>query len=65
LAGPAFIQELHYRRPGVPVLVLGGQGEQPSDYDGPDVMFLASPVEGDELLFYARKLLNRETGSAA
>jgi DNA-binding NtrC family response regulator len=56
--GAALVQELHFRRPGLPVLVLGGQGVQPADYQGPDVLYLASPVEGDEILFYSDKLLS-------
>jgi DNA-binding NtrC family response regulator len=63
--GAAFLQELHYRRPGLPVLVLGRPGDRADEFAEPDVAFLAAPVDGKDLIAVAGRLLNPAHGSTA
>lgn len=57
MSGSEFVAELHTRMPALPVLVLGGDGQQAEDFAGPFVTFLPRPVGGDELLAVASRML--------
>ncbi len=56
--GPAFVAELHARMPDMPVLVLGGASEAPADYLNEQVVFLARPVIGEEMLAVTGRMLS-------
>ncbi|HEY1648369.1 MAG TPA: response regulator [Terracidiphilus sp.] len=58
LDGPAFVAELHARKPALPVLVLGDRQESASAYAGKDVRFLAKPIAADEMVAAASQLLD-------
>jgi DNA-binding NtrC family response regulator len=58
LDGPAFVAELHARKPALPVLVLGDRQESASAYAGNDVRFLAKPIAADEMVAAASQLLD-------
>lgn len=57
IGGPAFVAELHERLPQVPVLVLGGSSETPTDYQGNWVRFLPRPFAAEEMLATVNELL--------
>jgi len=57
ISGPAFVAELHSRMPGLPVLVLGGASEAPSDYMAEGVRFLSRPFGIEEVLTMASQML--------
>jgi DNA-binding NtrC family response regulator len=59
IGGPAFVSELHSRLPSVPVLVLGGASEGPSDYAGEPVRFLPRRTTPEELLAIAGQMLGQ------
>ncbi|MGB6724429.1 MAG: response regulator, partial [Terracidiphilus sp.] len=48
LGGPAFVAELHTRKPDVPVLVLGNGNEIAADYSESGVRFESRPPHNDE-----------------
>jgi CheY-like chemotaxis protein len=57
LGGPEFVAELHARKPGLPVLVLGDSQETAKDYAGDSVCFLAKPAGANEIVSAASQLL--------
>ncbi len=57
IGGPAFVAELHARKPELPVLVLSASGEEPSNYKDDRVLFLPRPVAGDKMLAVTRQIL--------
>lgn len=57
IGGPAFVSELHNRIPTLPVLVLGDNGDNASDYPGERVYFLPKPVTPESLLDAATRIL--------
>jgi DNA-binding NtrC family response regulator len=65
IGGPAFVAELHARKPDLPVLVLSGTGAQPADYMGEQVVFLPRPSGGDTMLAVTGQMLaNRKRAVA-
>jgi DNA-binding NtrC family response regulator len=60
LDGPAFVAELHVRKPALPVLVLGDKQESASDYADKGVRFLAKPIAADEMVAAASQLLEED-----
>jgi DNA-binding NtrC family response regulator len=56
--GPAFVAELHTRKPEVPVLVLGNGSENATDYGEPGVRFMAKSTANDELVEIAGQMMN-------
>lgn len=65
LGGPAFVAELQSRLPEVPVLVLGGATESPSDYAGECVRFLPRPAATREMVTAASEMMLRDGHAAA
>jgi DNA-binding NtrC family response regulator len=59
IGGPAFVSELHERMPRLPVLVLGGSSDAPSDYAGGWVRYLSRRCDGEEMLASAGELLEQ------
>src|SRR5579863_4231823 len=58
IGGPAFVAELHARKPDLPVLVLSASGAGPSDYKAEEqVVFLPRPVGGDKMLAVTGQML--------
>jgi DNA-binding NtrC family response regulator len=58
LGGPAFVAELHSRKPDLPVLVLSAGAVGPSDYNKDEqVVFLPRPVGGDKMLAVTSQIL--------
>lgn len=57
IGGPAFVAELHARKPDLPVLVLSANGTGPSDYNGERVIFLPRPVARDRMLAVTSQIL--------
>jgi DNA-binding NtrC family response regulator len=57
IGGPAFVAELHARKPELPVLVLSGLGADPADYIGEQVVFLPRPHGGDKMLAVTGQML--------
>ena len=57
IGGPAFVAELRSRMPALPVLVLGDAAEDPGNYKGERVRFLARPVAAEEMLTQASQML--------
>jgi DNA-binding NtrC family response regulator len=64
IGGPAFVSELHSRKPDLPVLVLSASGSGPSDYSDysdfkdEQVVFLPRPVGGDKMLAVTSQILS-------
>jgi len=50
IGGPAFVAELHTRKPEVPVLVLGNSSENAADYTESGVRFMPKPTANDEMV---------------
>jgi DNA-binding NtrC family response regulator len=59
MTGPAFVAELHARIPALPVLVLGDDGDNPSDYKGEQVHFLSRPFAKEALLAATSMMLKQ------
>jgi DNA-binding NtrC family response regulator len=57
IGGPAFVAELHNRRPELPVLVLGEDGEWPAESKGDHVRFLSAESGPGEVLAAAGEML--------
>jgi DNA-binding NtrC family response regulator len=57
ISGPAFVAELHSRKPDLPVLVLSASGAEPSDYKDEQIVFLPRPVGGDRMLAVTSQIL--------
>jgi DNA-binding NtrC family response regulator len=57
IGGPAFVAELHLRKPNLPVLVLAEKNALPSEYSDADVVFLARPFNGEKVLALTGQLL--------
>ncbi|MGB8031506.1 MAG: response regulator [Terracidiphilus sp.] len=57
IGGPAFVAELHSRKPDLPVLVLSAKGVGPSDYKDEQIFFLPRPVGGDKMLAVTGQIL--------
>ncbi|MGH7868858.1 MAG: hypothetical protein ACREP9_14805 [Candidatus Dormibacteraceae bacterium] len=57
IGGPAFVAELHSRKPDLPVLVLSAGGDAPSDYKDEQVVFLPRPVGGARMLAVTSQML--------
>jgi DNA-binding NtrC family response regulator len=58
IGGPAFVAELHARKPDLPVLVLSANGTGPSDYKAEEqIVFLPRPVGGDKMLAVTGQIL--------
>jgi DNA-binding NtrC family response regulator len=55
--GPEFVNELQVRLPRLPVLVLGGACEAACDYKGERVCFLPLPINDEEMLRRAGRML--------
>lgn len=58
LGGPAFVAELHNRKPEVPVLVLGNGNDNPADYGESGVRFVPKPARNEELVELAGQMIN-------
>ena len=58
IGGPAFVAELHARKPDLPVLVLSTNGAGPSDYKDERVVFLPRPFGGDKMLAVTSQMLS-------
>ncbi len=65
LGGPAFVAELRTRLPWVPILVLGGVGEDAGDYAGSGASFRPRTVSSDEFLALTRQLLTQSIRKTA
>jgi len=65
IGGPAFVAELRSRLPWVPILVLGGVGEDAGDYAGTGACFRPRPVSSNELLTVARQLITQSIRKTA
>jgi len=66
LNGPAFVEELHARKPSLPVLVLSLNGSQSSDYKKDEqVVFLPRPVCGDKMLAVTGQILSEQKPAVA
>ncbi len=65
LSGPAFVAELHTRRPGLPILVLGETQDSASEYAGEGVSFLAKPITDETMVAAANRLLSGNKPKAA
>lgn len=63
IGGPAFVAELHLRKPDLPVLVLGAEGAAASDYKDEHVVFLPRPVVGEKMLAVTGRMLAESTGT--
>jgi len=63
--GPAFVAELHSRKPDVPVLVLSAGGASSSDYKDEQVVFLPRAVGGDKMLAVTIQMLSERKSEAA
>jgi DNA-binding NtrC family response regulator len=63
IGGPAFVAELHSRKPELPVLVLGAEGAALSDYKDDHVVFLPRSAVGEKMLAVAGKMLAQSTGT--
>jgi len=59
LGGPAFVAELHTRKPDVPVMVLGNGNEIPADYDETAVRFVPRPAGNDEMVEIAGQMMSQ------
>jgi DNA-binding NtrC family response regulator len=57
IGGPAFVAELHSRKPDLPVLVLSAGAAGSSDYKDEQVVFLPRPVGGDKMLAVTSQIL--------
>jgi len=57
LGGPAFVDELHARMPGLPVLVVGDGFETAGDYKGQDVRFLSRPIGAEDIANAASEMV--------
>jgi DNA-binding NtrC family response regulator len=60
LTGPDFVAELHARKPGLPVLVLGDTQETARDYTGENIRFLSRPAVADEIVSAATQMLTED-----
>ena len=58
ISGPAFVAELHSRKPDLPVLVLSAGGAVSSDYKDERVVFLPRSVGGDKMLAVTSQMLS-------
>lgn len=63
--GPAFVAELHSRKPGVPVLVLSAGKAGTSEYGDEQVVFLPRPVGGDKMLAVTSQMLSERKSAIA
>ncbi len=57
IGGPAFVAELQSRMPSLPVLVLGGSGDDRLNYSGENICYLARPFLPQEMLARASQML--------
>jgi len=57
IGGPAFVAELHSRKPDLPVLVLSTSGAGTTEYKDEQVVFLPRPVGGDRMLAVTSQML--------
>jgi DNA-binding NtrC family response regulator len=62
--GPAFVHELHDRLPALNVVVIGNNGELPTDYRDNKVYFLPNQAEVDELAAISGFLLEQRNRAA-
>lgn len=65
IGGPAFVAELHSRKPDLPVLVLNTSSAASSDYQDDQVVFLPSPIGGDRVLAITSQMLAHRKSAAA
>jgi len=65
IGGPAFVAELHARKPDLPVLVLNASGAMASDYQDEQVVFMPNPVAGDKMLAVVGQILAEHKSMAA
>lgn len=65
IGGPAFVAELHSRKPDLPVLVLGTKDSVPSDYESEHIVFLPRAVGGDKMLAVAGQILAAHKNAVA
>jgi DNA-binding NtrC family response regulator len=59
LGGPAFVAELHTRKPEVPVLVLGNSSERAADYSESGARFMPKPTANEEMVEVAGQLMRQ------
>ncbi len=57
IGGPAFVNELRARMPRLPILVLGSNGESPTDYAQDRIFFLARPFANETMLHRTGQIL--------
>lgn len=62
IGGPAFVAELHSRRPELPVLVLGDDVQWPVDMKGAHVRFLPRASSKEEIVSAADQMLAKSGG---
>lgn len=60
MTGPAFVAELHARIPALPVLVLGDEGDKPSNYAGEQIQFLSKPIAKEAMLNATSEMLKQK-----
>jgi DNA-binding NtrC family response regulator len=65
IGGPAFVSELHTRMPALPVLVLGDSKEDHGDYTGENVCYLTRPIQAEQMLTQASRMLARNERKTA
>jgi CheY-like chemotaxis protein len=59
ISGPDFVAELLRRIPELPILVLGGALETANDYPGDSVVFRHRPIDKEEFLDLAGRMIAR------
>jgi DNA-binding NtrC family response regulator len=59
LGGPAFVAELHTRKPEVPVLILANGDENAADYGQTGARFMSKSTANDELVEIAGQMMNQ------
>lgn len=57
ISGPSFVAELRWRKPMLPVLVLGDDEAEPQDYRGSRIYFLPRPVTIERMVDAAAALV--------
>lgn len=65
LSGPAFVAELHARKPALPILVLGATPEPECEYAHAGVRFFSKPIAEEELFAAISQLLRGAAHKAA
>ncbi|HKD83056.1 MAG TPA: response regulator [Candidatus Angelobacter sp.] len=63
--GVEFVRQLRTFNREVPVIVISGQPDADSEYDGLDVVFRNKPCEPEDLISLVRAALNDSQGKAS